>query len=381
MTRPDEEESKEAKVGWLELFFDLVFVAALSLINEDLREDFTLDRLGLVAVALTTLFVIWLTVTLICNRFPDDSEYRRVLVLVVMATLLISALGVSDAVGIDTHVAQLSFALTLLALGAMFLPLPKKFGVPARPMVISTALLWAAAVVTAGFAVLPVPANVELLLIVAAVVVVGTVIGILQERALRHLVAVQPSHLSERLGLLIIILLGEGLVVMTVTLRGPDAQTDLGFLLMVFVVVFLLWHYFFDGTFEADQAGLRWRTSTFATFLLIFGLLGMLDIFADLAASNTMTHTDQDLIGFAIASFITFAGFSVLTYAQRGGWTIETFVQLGFTAANLLLIIWIIANDSSLSALAIATAAIIALNVLWAVTRRRVAARVAVRVH
>jgi low temperature requirement protein LtrA len=375
MTEQTRERAKEAKVGWLELFFDLVFVAALGLINEDLRQDFTIDQLGFVVIALAALFIIWLAVTLISNRFPDDGEYRRVLVLIVMASLLISALSVSGAGGLDHTIAQVSLAVTLVAIGAMFLPLPRQFNVPRQPMVMSALLLWGAAALTAGFALLPVSAPVELLIVTIAIIVVGAVVGILQERALRHRAAVQPSHLSERLGLLIIILLGEGLVVMTITLRAPDADTHFGFLIMVFVMVFLLWHYFFDGTFNVDQAGLRWRSATFATFLLIFGLVGMLDVFADLAASNLMIHSRHDLMAFAIASVITFLGFSILTYAQRGDWSFETLVQLAFTAVNLILIIWVIANDTSLSVLALASSVIIAVNVLWVVIRRRLAAR------
>jgi low temperature requirement protein LtrA len=370
-------KAQQGKVGWLELLFDLVFVASLSLVNDDLREDFTWQGLGFIVVALAALFVIWITVTLVSNRFPDEGEVRRTLVIIIMLSLLVSALSVSGAAGLEPFIGQLSFAVTLFAVGALFVPLPRMFQVPRKPVITSVALLWGAALMTGGFAFLPVGARGELLVIAIAIIVVGIVVGILQERQLRHSHGVHRGHLMERLGLLMIILLGEGIVVMTVTLRAPDAQTDLRFLTMVFILVFILWRYFFDGTLTDEKHDLRWRTAVLATFILIFGIIGMFDVFADLAASNMMTVMQQDTMAFGIASTVTFIGFALLALARRDELRRQVWGHLAFAVVNLMLIIWVITADADLAILALGTLIVISIDVIWstAVTKRRLRER------
>lgn len=366
-----EEPAAQSGASWLELFFDLVFVAALSLINEDLRSNFTWQGLTFAIVAMAGLFAVWLTVTLISNRFPDEGEYRRSIVGVIMVTLIVSALGISDTVGIDARMGQVSFALTLVAIGALLIPIPREFGASPAAIRLSIGLLWGAALVVGVFALLPVTQGIEFAVVAAAVLVIAIAVAVVQERGLRDSHAVRPSHLIERLGLLAIILLGEGFVLLTVTLREPDAVTDLRFLLMTFVLVYLLWRYFFDSTFADKQGALHWRSAAFGTFLLIFGIIGMFDVFADLAASNEMSETTADTAAFALASSLTFIGFAILGFARTGSWDIRTLLHLLLAAANLGLIAALISFGFGLGATVIATASILAVDVIATVRSKR----------
>lgn len=364
-------EPEHAGASWLELFFDLVFVATLSLINEDIREDFTWQGLTFALVAMAGLFAVWLTVTLISNRFPDEGEYRRSLVGVIMVTLIVSGLGISDTVGIDGRLGQVSFALTLVAVGALLIPLPRQFGASRSAIQLSIGLLWGAGAVVAAFALLPVTANVEFAVVAAAVLVVAISVAIVQERGLRDTHAIRPSHLIERLGLLAIILLGEGFVLLTVALREPDAETDLRFLLMTFVLVYLLWRYFFDSTFADRSGALHWRAAAFGTFVLIFGIVGMFDIFADLAASTEMAETASEQGAFALVSSLTFIGFAILGFARTGKFKHEFWTHLLIAAVNLGFIALVIGTGAGLAATVIGTALLLAIDVVATVRRKR----------
>lgn len=367
----DDKHTEHTGASWLELFFDLVFVATLSLINEDIREDFTWEGLTFAVVAMAGLFSVWLTVTLISNRFPDEGEYRRSLVGVIMVTLIISGLGISDTVGIDSRMGQLSFALTLVAVGAMLIPLPKQFGASRATIHLSIGLLWGAAAIVAVFALLPVTEKVEFGVVAAAVAVIAISVAVVQERGLRDTHGVRPSHLIERLGLLAIILLGEGFVLLTVALREPDAETDLRFLLMTFVLVYLLWRYFFDSTFADRDGALHWRSAAFGTFILIFGIVGMFDIFADLAASSAMAETTAEKGAFALASTLTFAGFAILGFARTGRFGREFWIHLLLAAANLGFIAILIGTGVGIAATVIGTALLLAIDVIASVRNKR----------
>ena len=58
------EEEAESTVEWLELFFDLVVVAAVAVLTEGLREDPTLAGLGLFALLYGAIWLSWVSVVL-----------------------------------------------------------------------------------------------------------------------------------------------------------------------------------------------------------------------------------------------------------------------------------------------------------------------------
>ena len=82
------------KVTWLELFFDLIFVAAVAQVGEPLREDYTVTGL----VRYSTLFVLiwwaWIGNSVFATRFNSDDVLQRVLTLVQMFAVAIIPLAI-----------------------------------------------------------------------------------------------------------------------------------------------------------------------------------------------------------------------------------------------------------------------------------------------
>lgn len=85
------------KVTWLELFFDLIFVAAVAQVAAPLRDQYSIAGL----VRFTPLFVLiwwaWTGHTVFSTRFDSDDVIQRGLTLVQMFAVAAMAANASDA--------------------------------------------------------------------------------------------------------------------------------------------------------------------------------------------------------------------------------------------------------------------------------------------
>src|SRR6478609_1590939 len=67
------------KVTWLELFFDLVFVAAVAQVAEPLREHYTIQELARFVPLLLLVWWAWTGRALFATRFDSDDWIQRTL--------------------------------------------------------------------------------------------------------------------------------------------------------------------------------------------------------------------------------------------------------------------------------------------------------------
>ena len=72
------------KVTWLELFFDLIFVAAVAQVGEPLRDDYTLSGLIRFSVLFVLIWWAWLGNAVFATRFDSDDVLQRALTLLQM---------------------------------------------------------------------------------------------------------------------------------------------------------------------------------------------------------------------------------------------------------------------------------------------------------
>ena len=87
----------ERKVTWLELFFDLVFVAAVAQVAAPLRGEYTLDGV----IRFTPLFILiwwaWTGHTEFSTRFDSDDAVQRLLTLCQIFAVAVMAANAKDA--------------------------------------------------------------------------------------------------------------------------------------------------------------------------------------------------------------------------------------------------------------------------------------------
>jgi low temperature requirement protein LtrA len=266
------------RVTWLELFFDLVFVAAVAQVAEPLRHDYSLSGLARFTVLFVLIWWAWTGHSVFSTRFDTDDVVQRGLTLLQMFVVAAMAANAKDALdsrssaGFAAAYAAVRFILVTQYVRARRL-------VAARPLTIryvvghgSAAVLWLAS------ALVPAPARFWIWGLAFAIDL-GT-----PWLALPHSVRVPPdaAHLPERFGLFTLILLGESVVAV---MRGMESQEDwtpaaatCAFAGMT--ILFLIWWWYFDGASGASEQPVRTRQDairfhlwSYAHFPLALGIV------------------------------------------------------------------------------------------------------------
>jgi low temperature requirement protein LtrA len=233
------------KVTWLELFFDLIFVAAVSQVAAPLRESFTPGEL----LRFTTLFLLiwwaWIGHTFYATRFDTDDVIQRLLTLTQIFIVAVMAANAKDALdsrssaGFAAAYAVMRLVLVLQYARARRLPQAQALATRHLTGHGVAAALWLAS----AFAGVPVRFWIWG---VALAVDVSTPL-----LALPHTVHVPPdaAHLPERFGLFTLILLGESVVDVMHGMETQDGWSVPAALsaFLGMAITFLIWWWYFDG--------------------------------------------------------------------------------------------------------------------------------------
>ena len=202
------EAEEDRRATWLELFLDLVFVAAVAEVAGTLSADPTAAGLGRFLVLFLPIFWAWAGFTFYATRFDTDDLVYRLLTLLGMFAVAGLASTVPDAL----HGGQNTFVVAYVCVRAILLVLYARVYRDvevARPVAGWFIVMFGLGVM--GWLVslaVPVPWKYAVWGVALAVEYAAPI------RAWRLLrgVPVDPRHLPERFGLLIIIVLGEGVI-------------------------------------------------------------------------------------------------------------------------------------------------------------------------
>jgi low temperature requirement protein LtrA len=242
--RPDsvleEPAQGEQRVSPLELFFDLVFVFALTQVTTFVSSDPNWTRLLEGMAILAVLWWAWESYAWLQNTAATDEGAIRVVLLSAMGAMLIVSLAVPRAFGEDGLIFGIAyFAVRMLHIGAYILV---SRGDPALRAVVwrlaSTIFPAAALLVVAG----ALDGTPRALCWIAALAVDY---GGLVARGVEGW-RVHPGHFAERHGLIVIIALGESIVSLGVGAGGLDLTVGViaGALLGIAVAAAMWWAYF-----------------------------------------------------------------------------------------------------------------------------------------
>jgi len=300
------------KVTWLELFFDLIFVAAVAQVAAPLREHYSLMEL----VRFTPLFALiwwaWTGHTVFSTRFDTDDVVQRVLTLVQMFAVAAMAANAKDALDSRSSAGfAAAYAVVRLVLVSQYVRARRVR--EARPL--TTRYLaghGVAAVFWLTSALVPVPARFWLWTI-AFTLDLGT-----PWLAVPHSVNVPPdaAHLPERFGLFTLILLGESVVAV---MQGMESQDDWtlpaatsAFLGMA--IAFLTWWWYFDGVAGASEQPVRSRREairfhvwSYAHFPLYLGI-----VVTGVGVHRIVTAASRATVTVGEASIVTWAAVAVM---------------------------------------------------------------------
>jgi low temperature requirement protein LtrA len=237
------------RVTWAELFYDLVFVAAVAQVGAVLARDYTLPGLGRYALMLAVIWWAWNGYAMYATRFVAADRVDQSLTglqMVAVIFLAANADGTLDSVstaGFFAAYAVMRLGLVLQYLRAVAIP-------AARPLALESAAgIGMAAAVWLVSAATPAPWRYAVWSIAAAIEIVAAV------RASRFVPALPPNahHLPERFGLFTLILIGESIIAI---MKGIQSQPDWSLAaasaaFMGIGLIFSLWWWYFDGAAAA----------------------------------------------------------------------------------------------------------------------------------
>jgi low temperature requirement protein LtrA len=109
--RSDEDRQEERKVTWLELFFDLVFVVAISQLASELAHDITWVAAGTFALLFMAVWWIWIGATFYNERFETTGLENRLLFFILMLPTAGLALYAPDGLGASYTGFAISYAI------------------------------------------------------------------------------------------------------------------------------------------------------------------------------------------------------------------------------------------------------------------------------
>jgi low temperature requirement protein LtrA len=246
--RDPHEPGRSASV--LELFFDLVFVVAVSIaavqLHHALTEGHVLDGLVTYGLVFFGIWWAWMNFTWFATSFDTDDWLYRVLTVVQMAGVLVLASGIAPAFDdADYTLPVLGYVVMRLAMVAQWLRASRS-----HPAFRRVAQIYAAGIAAVqGLWLLQLtlpdePGRIALVLLVG----LELAIPVIAQR--RGTTPWHPHHITERYGLFTLILLGESLLASSNAIIEAVHDTDaLGPLISIaalaFVVTAALWWIYF----------------------------------------------------------------------------------------------------------------------------------------
>jgi low temperature requirement protein LtrA len=375
----DLDQDDEHRVTPLELFFDLVFVFAITQVTSLLADDPTWGGVLRGTLVLAALWWAWAVFAWLTSAMDVDEGGIRLTMLASMGAMLVVALAVPGAFGDDAvlfGVAYLFVRVLHLVLSAIVAREdPDRRGALLR--FAPTAILGPSALVLAGF----LEGNPRIALWAAALVIDyfgPVVIGF--GRGWR----VAPEHFAERHGLIILIALGESIIAIGVGAGFELGTGEIVAAALGIVIVSALWWLYFDvaAIFArrrlVQARGLELhRLALHAYSYLHLPMVAGIVLFA-LGLKTTLDHVGEDLdtvaaVGLCGGAALYLLGHIAFLFRTTG----RVFRRRTIGATVLLALIPAAVAIPALTALAV-VGAVCALVVAYEVIRYR-ADRVRVR--
>ncbi|MBN9632486.1 MAG: low temperature requirement protein A [Actinobacteria bacterium] len=281
----------------LELFFDLVFVVAVSVASGQLHHALTeahiADGLAVYAVVFFGIWWAWMNFTWFATSFDTDDWLYRVLTIVQMGGVLVLAAGIEPAFAEHNFtILILSYVVMRIAMVAQWLRASRATGESRR----RATLIYAAGITVVQvlwLLQLALPASISWLALIV-LIAAELAIPIIAERI--GSTPWHPHHITERYGLFTLILLGESLlasanaIIETIhTGEHVPALISVSALTLI-VTAALWWIYFWPPHYRAISSfasSLRYGYIHYFVFAAAGALSAGVEIQIDAITGNT----------------------------------------------------------------------------------------------
>ena len=250
------QEGAEERVTPLELFFDLIFVFAITQVTGFVVDDPTWAGLAKGMLVLAMLWWAWTAYAWLTNTINPDEGEVRIAMFAAMGAMLIASLAVPDVFGDDALIFAFAYAFVRIAHLALY----TVAGRGDRDLLQAVARLATGATVAIGLLFVAAGLDGRAQVIVWAVALVVDLLGAYVGGGKGW--RLSAGHFAERHALIVIIALGE-----TIVALGLGASRDLtaGSItagLLGFTVAAMLWWAYFDVVAIVAERKLRAMTGS-----------------------------------------------------------------------------------------------------------------------
>ena len=287
-----ETDSAEVRVSTIELFFDLVFVFAITQLTSLLAGEPTVVGLGRVVLIFGNLWWIYGGYAWLTNAVPPREPVLRLLLLLGMGGFLVVALAIPTAFGGGGVAFGVGYLLVTLVHTGMFLLSSQESAVRAMRRLGPANAITAALLLLAGFT----HGLLQWTLWTAA-------FGLHWVSPFFTAVSgfpIRAAHFVERHGLIVLIAIGESIVAVGIGMAGHGLQVDrVVTAVLGLALAAALWWLYFDGEDEQAERVLDAAGVDRATWLALYGfgyaflpVLGGIVVFAA-GVKNAVGHYDE----------------------------------------------------------------------------------------
>lgn len=374
-------QERKTRVGWFELFYDLVVVASVSYGSNLFSSRPSWAMGSWLFLSLVLLMTFWLLTMLSHNLFPGEDLIRRLLVVVQMVCLVTASLSLGrDHEGLSDEVGFAALALAFAAISAVYVRCWKQQrpeSLAARVLTLSTggaALIMVVGLVSARFG----GSTLEpfLLWIVGlgvACAILPLLFIVLNQHTSRKVI--DSEHLSERMGQLVLIVLGESFVSLIFDLSGLTSIPNPLYFVIDFAVVFSIWTIYFTGVLPCGVPHRAWRLRIWILLhcLFMFGAIAAAGGFAALTVLPFGTDPGREGFWTPLPLFyvmVSLMGLSILARRHRVAWHLDAAVT-GVLALLSALALWVIPDEARYLTLIAAALVVTDAAVSAYVVRRR----------
>jgi low temperature requirement protein LtrA len=334
------------RVSFFELFFDLVYVFAVTQLSHGLIEHLDLRGLAETVVLLLAVWWAWVYTTWATNWLNPDSTRCRVMLIGVMGAALVMAAAIPDAFGDGGLVFALAYAAIQVGRSAFVLWAVRED--PVRRANFQRIVVWNAAAsalwIVGGLA----SGEARDLAWIAALAVdyaapaVRFVVPGLGRSETQDW-TVTASYISERFKLFIILALGESIIVTGATFSElePDTATLLAFAI-AFVGSVAMWWIYFHRSADAgqevmgrsgDPGRIARSAYTYSHLPLVAGII-VSAVADELVIAHPTGHADVATIATALGGPALFlAGHALFKYTVFGTISVPRLVAVGVLIA------------------------------------------------
>jgi low temperature requirement protein LtrA len=327
LARPESEEEGERRTSYLELFFDLVFVFAVTQVTSLVAHDPTARGFAHGALVFGLVWWAWCAYSWMTNAIDVERTETRLLMLAATGGSFFMAISLPGAFGEDGKRFVLAYLFVrVLNVGLYVGGLRGDVQQAAMLRLAPFFLVAPIVAVPGGF--VEGRARVAIWLVSLAIDVVGTLTA--GGAGFR----VSPAHFAERYALFVIIALGESVVAIGVSAESlPRDWTFFATVSIAFAFVAALWWSYFDFPALAAARSLRFarpeKRAPLARDLFTFfhfpNVLGI--IYIAVAAKKALAHPSDPLtsggraaLGIGIALFLVQFLLGRLRVIRRVSW-------------------------------------------------------------